>query len=93
MLARANLVFRCEEPFVKWRITFDGFCLRSSYDAMRNGLLADGAKTDVRLDLAVLGVTPVWDAEAGPLTASGAGMAEQSWAREHFEQLPGSLVR
>jgi hypothetical protein len=85
--AGANLAFRCEQPFVKWRITFDGFCLRSSYDAMRSGLLPDGPKTHVHLDLEVHGVTPVWDAEAGPPTGSGAGMAEQSWAREHYEQL------
>lgn len=81
--AGSNLAFRCEEPFVKWRITFDGFCLRSSYDAMRTGLLTDGPKTHVRLDLDVECMTPVWDAA----TAAGGGMAEQSWAREHYEQL------
>jgi hypothetical protein len=78
----ANLEFRCEEPFRKWRITFDGFCLRSSYEQMRTGPLADGAKSHVRLDLEVECVTPVWDA-----ATAGAGMAEQSWAREHYEQL------
>jgi hypothetical protein len=85
--AGANLAFRCEEPFARWHITFDGFCLRSSYDAMRSAPLPDGPKTHVRLDLEVQGVTPVWDAEASPPTDSGAGMAEQSWAREHYEQL------
>lgn len=85
--AGANLAFRCEQPFIKWHITFDGFCVRSSYDDMRTGLLTDGPKTHVRLDLHVHGLTPVWDAEAGPAIASGSGMAEQSWAREHYEQL------
>ncbi|MCW2649503.1 MAG: hypothetical protein QOE41_3301 [Mycobacterium sp.] len=85
--AGANLAFRCEKPFREWHISFDGFCVRSSYDAMRTGLLADGPKSHVRLDLEVQGITPVWDGEAGPVTASGAGMAEQSWAREHYEQL------
>ena len=85
--AGANLAFRCEEPFVKWHISFDGFCLRSTCDEMRSGPLSDGPKTHVRLDLEVRGVTPVWDAEAGPPTDSGSGMAEQSWAREHYEQL------
>lgn len=85
--AGANLAFRCERPFTKWRITFDGFCLRSSYQTMRTGLLTDGPKSHVRLDLEVDCLTPVWDAEAGPATASGAGMAEQSWARQHYEQL------
>jgi len=83
----ANLEFRCEQPFKRWRITFDGFCVRSSYEVMRTGLLTDGPKSRVQLDLSVECVTPVWDAEAGPATASGAGMAEQSWAREHYEQL------
>jgi hypothetical protein len=81
--AGANLAFRCREPFRKWHITFDGLCLRSSYEAMRTGLLTDGPKVHVRLDLEVDCVTPVWDAE----TAAGGGMAEQSWAREHYEQL------
>jgi hypothetical protein len=80
--AGANLEFRCERPFQKWRITFDGFCLRSSYEQMRTGMLADGPKSHVRLDLDVDCVTPVWDA-----ASAGDGMAEQSWAREHYEQL------
>lgn len=83
----ANLEFCCEQPFKRWRITFDGFCVRSSYEMMRTGLLADGPKSRVQLDLSVECVTPVWDVESGPATASGAGMAEQSWAREHYEQL------
>jgi hypothetical protein len=85
--AGSNLAFRCERPFTKWRITFDGFCVKSSYQAMRTGLLTDGPKSHVQLDLNVAGLTPVWDAESGPAIASGAGMAEQSWAREHYEQL------
>jgi hypothetical protein len=85
--AGSNLAFRCDGPFTKWHITFDGFCVRSSYEAMRTGLLADGPKAHVRLDLDVQGLTPVWDAESGPAIASGAGMADQSWAREHYEQL------
>jgi hypothetical protein len=83
----ANLQFRCEEPFKQWHITFDGFCVRSSYEAMRTGLLTDGPKSRVQLDLSVECVTPVWDAESGPETPTGAGMVEQSWAREHYEQL------
>jgi hypothetical protein len=80
--AGANLEFRCEQPFHKWRITFDGFCLRSSYEQMRTGLIADGPKCHVRMELEVECVTPVWDA-----ATAGSGMAEQSWAREHYEQL------
>jgi len=80
--AGANLEFRCEQPFRKWRITFDGFCLRSSYGEMRTGLLSDGPKSHVRLDLEVECVTPVWDAGT-----AGDGMSKQSWAREHYEQL------
>jgi hypothetical protein len=80
--AGANLEFRCEQPFQKWRITFDGFCVRSSYEEMRTGLLTDGAKSHVRLDLEVECLTPVWDA-----ATTGDGMSEQSWAREHYEQL------
>ena len=78
----ANLEFRCEEPFRTWRITFDGFCVRSTYEQMRTGYLCDGVKVHVCMDLVVEGVTPVWDAGT-----AGSGMAEQSWAREHYEQL------
>jgi hypothetical protein len=88
--AGANLEFHCEEPFHRWRITFDGFCLRSSYDQMRTGPLADGPKSRVSFDLDVECVTPVWDA-----ATAGGGMAKQSWAREHYEQLTrvtGQLV-
>jgi hypothetical protein len=80
--AGANLEFHCERPFQKWHITFDGFCVRSSYEQMRTGLLADGAKSHVRMDLDVECLTPVWDA-----ATAEAGMSEQSWAREHYEQL------
>jgi hypothetical protein len=80
--AGANLEFRCERPFQQWHITFDGFCLRSSYERMRTGPLVDGPKSHVRLSLDVECMTPVWDA-----ATAGAGMAEQSWAREHYEQL------
>ncbi|ODQ91364.1 DUF7065 domain-containing protein [Mycolicibacterium flavescens] len=80
--AGANLEFQCEQPFQKWRITFDGYCLRSSYEQMRTGLLVDGPKSHVRMDLEVECATPVWDA-----ATAGEGMAEQSWAREHYEQL------
>jgi hypothetical protein len=80
--AGANLEFRCEQPFRKWRINFDGFCVRSSYEQMRTGPLTDGAKSHVRLDLEVECVTPVWDA-----ATAGDGMSEQGWAREHYEQL------
>lgn len=83
----ANLEFRCEHPFKKWHIRFDGFCVRSSYETMRTGLITDGPKSHVQLDLDVECLTPVWDAEAAPETKTGAGMAEQSWAREHYEQL------
>jgi hypothetical protein len=80
--AGANLAFHCEEPFRRWRITFEGFCLQSSYEQMRAGPLTDGTKVHVRLDLEVECITPVWDA-----ATAGGGMAEQSWAREHYEQL------
>jgi hypothetical protein len=76
------------EGFQKWRITFDGFCLRSSYDQMCTGMLAEGPKSHVRLDLDVDCGTPVWDA-----ASAGDGMAEQSWAREHYEQLTRVMGR
>lgn len=88
--AGANLEFSCEQPFAQWRISFEGYCVRSSYDQMRTGLLVDGAKSHVRFDLEVTCVTPVWDA-----ATAGDGMAEQSWALEHYEQLTrvgGELV-
>ncbi|EUA51300.1 hypothetical protein I552_2241 [Mycobacterium xenopi 3993] len=40
--------------------------MRSSYEAMRTGLITDGPKSHVQLDLDVECLTPVWDAEAAP---------------------------
>ncbi|GAB1814465.1 hypothetical protein MUNTM_35040 [Mycobacterium sp. MUNTM1] len=85
--AGANLAFECVEPFVEWPSILKASACRSSYDATRTGALTDDPKSRVHLDLRVRAVTPVWDAEAVPATDTGAAMAEQSWAREHYEQL------
>jgi hypothetical protein len=86
--AGANLAFRCVEPFRRWAIAFDGFCLRTAYDDMRTSLVADGEKVPVSIDLDVECVTPVWDAHTAAELSSGQGsMAEQGWAKEHYEQL------
>lgn len=85
--AGANLAFECVEPFVEWPSLLKASACRSSYDATRTGALTDGPKSRVQLDLHVRALTPVWDAEAVPATDTGAAMAEQSWAREHYEQL------
>lgn len=94
--AGANLSFRCIEPFRRWQISFDGFCLRTPSEHMRTATVADGAKSRVTLELDVECVTPVWDAEAAASADTGkGGMEEQDWAREHYEQLfraTGQLV-
>jgi hypothetical protein len=86
--AGANLRFECLEPFRRWRVTFDGVGLRTSYDEMRTGRVRDGEKVPLRIDLDVSATTPVWDAHAASEETTGRGsMESQQWASEHYEQL------
>lgn len=86
--AGANLAFRCLEPFTKWAVTFDGFCLQTPYEDLRRDVVRDGAKLATGIDLEVECVTPVWDAHTAAAESTGRGsMADQGWAKEHYEQL------
>jgi hypothetical protein len=81
-----NLAFKCIEPFKRWKITFDGFAQHVSNHAMQNGL-AGGARQRVVLDLDIVCATPVWDAHSHEDGRGKGGMATQSWAKEHYEQM------
>ncbi len=86
--AGANLRFECLQPFRRWRVTFDGFCLRTPQESMRTGLVRDGEKVRLQLDLEIECATPVWDAHTAAAAATGrGGMDQQQWAKEHYEQL------
>jgi len=83
-----NLRFECLEPFRHWRISFDGVCTRTPYETMLAGLVPDGQREKVVLQLDVTCVTPVWDAHESATSGRGGGsMAEQVWASEHYQQL------
>jgi hypothetical protein len=84
----ANLAFTCLEPFKRWRVTFDGFCLRTPYAEMATSLVHDGEKVPVTIDLEIECATPTWDAHTAAEAATGKGsMAAQTWATDHYEQL------
>lgn len=83
-----NLRFACVDPFRHWRITFDGVCIRTPYQAMLHGLAPDGPREKVLFDLDIECVTPVWDAHQSVASGRGGGsMSEQVWASEHYQQL------
>jgi hypothetical protein len=73
----ANQTFRCIEPFRKWEVDLDGFCVRTPYEKMRIGLVKDGTKLPVSVRLTFDCVGPPWDSH----------VAGQSWATEHYQQL------
>lgn len=86
--AGPNLRFECLEPFRRWRVTFDGVCVRTPYDEMLSGLARDRAHERVTFELDAECVTPIWDAHASATSGRGGGsMAEQVWASEHYQQL------
>jgi hypothetical protein len=82
----AALEFHCVEPFRRWRATFDGVAVRSSYAEMSAGRVADGPKERLIIELDIECVAPVWDPAGGGHAAS-ADMAAQSWASQHYQQL------
>lgn len=84
----ANLGFEMVEPFRRWRVTFDGLGLVTPHEELRTGLVHDGEKLPVRLELEVEMLSPPWDAHAASQRETGRGSMEtQEWATEHYEQL------
>jgi hypothetical protein len=83
-----NLSFHCIEPFKRWRVTFDGYAHFATEAAMLAGLVPDGSRKRLRIDLDIRCVSAVWDAEAAAAGEHGHGdMASQGWAKEHYEQI------
>lgn len=86
--AGANLRFECLEPYRRWRITFDGFCLHTPFEQIATSVVHDGDKIPARVELDIDMATPIWDAHTAAEVETGQGaMAEQQWASEHYEQL------
>jgi hypothetical protein len=86
--AGANLSFNCREPYSRWHVTAEAMAVRTAHAQMRSGLVQDGPKDHVGLDLDVTCRTPVWDMHAMTQHGNGRGsMQSQSWATEHYEQL------
>lgn len=78
--------FTCIEPFHRWRVTFDGFAWQTSDAAMEAGG-EPRHRRRLRMDFEVECVSPAWDARSAQGSAGQTGMAGQSWAKEHYEQL------
>lgn len=86
--AGANTTFRMIEPFRRWHVSFDGYGLHTSLDAMAAGLAVEGDKRRFRVELEIEYLTPVWDMHTAATTDTGKGaMHTQGWAKEHYEQL------
>ncbi len=84
----SNLFFKCIEPFKRWRVTFDGYGLHTTNEEMTAGLAPDGLRKKLWLDLEITAAMPVWDAHMAAKSKSGkGGMENQSWAKEHYEQM------
>lgn len=86
--AGAGMRFECIEPFHRWKVTFDGFGLRTSNAEMEAGLARVGDNRRFVVDLDIEYVTPAWDMHTAANAETGRGsMHDQGWAREHYEQL------
>jgi hypothetical protein len=86
--AGAGMVFRCIEPFRRWHVSFDGYGMHTSNEAMQAGLATVALSRRFVVDLDVEFVTPAWDMHTAATAETGHGsMHDQSWAKEHYEQL------
>jgi hypothetical protein len=86
--AGSNLRFECLEPFRRWHLSFDGYGLHTSLDAMQEGFARLGPVRRWSVDLEVEGITPLWDYHTGATAESGhGGMEDQGWAKDHYEQM------
>ena len=84
--AASVMAFRCIEPFQRWCIHFDGFAWHTSAAAM-NSAGEPRFRRRLKFELDVECVSPVWNAQRARGSAGQTGMASQSWAKEHYEQL------
>ncbi|HEX3842083.1 MAG TPA: hypothetical protein VHU85_14920 [Acidimicrobiales bacterium] len=86
--AGSNLSFTCLEPFRRWKLEFDGRCLLSEYEQLRQGRALDSVKHPLAFELTVECATPVWDAHTSATIGDDRGsMRGQSWATDHYQQL------
>jgi hypothetical protein len=56
----ANLVMHCEQPFRRWRTTYDGTAQRFAAREMMDGTISYGPRVHMKLDLEIECVTPIW---------------------------------
>jgi len=80
--ASAALSFECEEPFRRWTVRFDGVARKTTSEALRRGMLRDGAMAVVEMEVA-------FEALGGPWSF-GEGLESEAWASFHYEQ-PGRI--
>lgn len=85
----SNMSFRCIEPFRRWRVEFDGFVQHVSNETMLSTLEQPvGRRKRLTIELDIEHITPAWDVAAAAHAEAGRGsMADQGWAKEHYEQL------
>ena len=71
--AGAGMEFRCLEPFLRWHVSFDGYGLHTSNEAMQAGLSPVGVNRRFVVNLEIESVTPAWDAHTATTAGTGRG--------------------
>lgn len=84
--AGSVMKFTCIEPFVRWKVSFDGFAWYTSEQAMEAGG-EPRYRRKVKFELNVACVSPAWFGHTSTGSEGQQGMDGQSWAKEHYEQL------
>ena len=91
-LGAGPLHFHCEDPFLRWRASFDGSAVDGHVSRQIRNTMDPGLRTPVRLDLAMTMVTPAWAQDNSPdklagLTADEAADLGFMGIGYRFEQL------
>lgn len=90
--AGAVMRFQCVTPYKKWVIDFDGYALETSEEAMASHG-EPRFRRRLKINLEVECLSPVWDARSGTGSRGRQGLSDQSWAKEHYEQLISAVGR
>lgn len=91
-LGAGPLNFHCEDPFLRWRASFDGAAVDGHVSRQIRNAMDPGQRTSVRLDLEMTMVTPAWAQDNSPdklagMTADEAADAGFMGIGYRFEQL------
>jgi hypothetical protein len=73
-----GLALRCEEPYRRWTMRFDGDARLLTRNELHSGPVADGEHVSVELALDVTAIGPAYD--------FGEQHLDQAWGHGHYEQ-------